>query len=651
MSRQEATTQYAHALKEGKRCYQECVRSGRYPYLQVLDEILAGTETQGRVDLGQVEIPIDRIAGTKEAGRETAFAANFMPLLAASTEFGMKWTSLCEAHLGESGIQDPIRAYEYMGRFYVQEGNKRVSVMKSFGAMSITGQVTRIVPMWSDDLETRVYFEYLHFYELSGVCQVHFNGVGGYAKIQAALGFDADHVWSAAERRAFISEYYRFKRAIAPLDLDERQVTCGEALLVWLQVYTLDDLRTMTPAALAASVVAVRKDIEAVGTGGPISVNTEPNSVDQGVVGRIIGSVSSHSVLKVAFVFEASPAESLSVAGHVEGMRHLEQTLESRVRVSAYYASRTVPVEDALAWAAEDGADLLVVTSPNLVMACRKVAAAYPRLRVLDCSVALPYAGVRTFSCREYETSFIAGALAGAMAGSEPVGLIAGVPTMGVPAAVNAFALGVQLVSPATRVLLGWSGAPGDAFDGLLQRGVKVISNCEVPLSAQQQEYEGLCKVDDAGLTTLAVPHLNWGVFYVRLVTSILSGTWDALQAQSGTAAVSYWWGIAAGVIDLEVGPSTPDGPAHLVDLLRDGIATDRVQVFRRRVVRRDGSVFNDGSRWPTTDEVLNMGWLCKGIEGTLPGLDELRPEARELVRVQGVNRADFPPEKGGQLV
>lgn len=62
-----------------------------------------------------------------------------MPLIPANSEFGLKWRSLCEYHLGESGIRDPVLCFEFLGRFYVQEGNKRVSVLKYFGAATIQG--------------------------------------------------------------------------------------------------------------------------------------------------------------------------------------------------------------------------------------------------------------------------------------------------------------------------------------------------------------------------------------------------------------------------------------------------------------------------------------------------------------------------------
>ena len=102
LSRQEANEQYAKALKAGQKHYRDCVIRGRYPYPQVLDEILDDSMAAGRVDMGLISIPTEGIVGTKAAGRTSAFAANFMPLLAANTEFAAKWVELCMAHLGRA---------------------------------------------------------------------------------------------------------------------------------------------------------------------------------------------------------------------------------------------------------------------------------------------------------------------------------------------------------------------------------------------------------------------------------------------------------------------------------------------------------------------------------------------------------------------
>ena len=58
MSRQEAAEQYSRAQKRGRKSYKSCILRGRYPYPQVLDEILEESMTAGQVELGLAEIPL-----------------------------------------------------------------------------------------------------------------------------------------------------------------------------------------------------------------------------------------------------------------------------------------------------------------------------------------------------------------------------------------------------------------------------------------------------------------------------------------------------------------------------------------------------------------------------------------------------------------
>ena len=64
MSQLEASNKYAQALKAGQKTYRECVLKGRYPYLQILDEILSDSMVGGQLDLGVIDIPADQIVGT-----------------------------------------------------------------------------------------------------------------------------------------------------------------------------------------------------------------------------------------------------------------------------------------------------------------------------------------------------------------------------------------------------------------------------------------------------------------------------------------------------------------------------------------------------------------------------------------------------------
>ena len=63
-----------------------------------------------------------------------------MPLLDWGTEFSAKWASLSDSQDNE-GFRDPIKVYEFMNKIYVLEGNKRVSVLKYFNAVTVNAEV------------------------------------------------------------------------------------------------------------------------------------------------------------------------------------------------------------------------------------------------------------------------------------------------------------------------------------------------------------------------------------------------------------------------------------------------------------------------------------------------------------------------------
>ena len=133
MSRMEALEEYAKALKLGQKEARECQQKNRPVNPEVLHQVVGDLAADRSIRVGLVEIPAERIIGTKTAGRISAFSPGFLPLLGRDSEFAAKWVELCAAHLSD-GIREPIVCYEYYGNFYVQEGNKRVSVLKYYGS-------------------------------------------------------------------------------------------------------------------------------------------------------------------------------------------------------------------------------------------------------------------------------------------------------------------------------------------------------------------------------------------------------------------------------------------------------------------------------------------------------------------------------------
>jgi len=651
MSRQEAIAQYNSALKRGRKTYKQCVLQGRYPYPQVLDEILRETMTAGNVDLGVIEIPASQVVGTKTSGRHNVFSADFMPLMEPDTEFAAKWMDLCQAHLGDEGIRDPIRCFEYLGRFYVQEGNKRASVLKSYDAPTIPAHVTRIVPNWSEEPEILAYYDFMRSYQLTGLYELMFRRAGSFSKLQAVLGYEPDHVWTEEERRVFRGGFLTFQEAFQKLEGEELPITAADALLVWLKVYPFDDLRTAPTGEIVKSLKAVWPDVKSLTQDDPIAVTTEsqedqekPEGKEGGFWSRLLKGKPSK--LNVAFISDHLPQESDWARAHDLGRQYLEAVMADHVEVQTYGAVLPGgPAEAAMEEAIGKGAQVIFATTPPLIGACRKAAAKHPDVRILNCSVFMPYTGVRTYYSRIYEGKFISGAIAGALCRGERIGYVASSPIFGVPASINAFALGAQLTNPGVRIVLRWSCVEEDAMEALAREGVEYISNRDVPTPDRIWEPWGLCQVRNGGFQSMISPFWHWGKVYVRLVHSILGGGWDALNAGQ-SRAVNYWWGMNSGAVGILTGETLPSGLAQLADILRQGVVNGSILPFQRPVRDQSGAARSSGSRWLSPEEILQMDWLCDCVEGEIPAYETLLPMARPIVRLQGLYRDKLQPEK-----
>ena len=650
MTRQEALEHYLKSMKAGQKSYRAAVMRGKYPYPQVLDEILDESMDAGRVELGIVEIPSEQIVGTKTAGRKNTFADNFMPMMPPETEFGVKWIQLCMAHLSDQGIHEPIRCFEYLGRFYVQEGNKRVSVLKSYEASTIPGYVTRIIPTYSDDLKVQIYYEFMQFYQLSKLYQINFTQLGSFAKLQAALGYDPDHVWTEDERKTFLSCYSRFRDFFRKQGGESLEVTVADALLVWLKVYTMRELKEMTASELTKSLNRVMPDIRLLDNGAQIEIYTDPNTGDRGVLSYLL--TGRHSQMKVAFFFHADPAVSALTRSHELGAEYVRDRMRDSVSVTMHYG---VKADESGEWVMEravaEGAQVLFATAPPLIGICRKVAARHPEVKVLNCSLSMPYVGVRTYYSRIYESKFIAGALAAAMSHDDVLGYVADYPIYGVPASINAFALGARMVNPKARVRVEWSCVPGDPYSVFAKEGIRTITNRELSSPENTEWYwnQGTYRLMEDGTTLpIASPAWNWGAFYEKVLNTIATGAWEA---SDGHKAVGYWWGINSGVTDVQLSPDLPDGVKCLAGCLRRDIMDHSIDPFRFFLRDQQGNVRSDGSRWLQPEEIMHMDWLLDCIDGKIPAFEELKPDAQKVVRVLGVYRDQIPPEKEGVLL
>ena len=646
MYRTEAIEEYRKALKAGQREYKELLAAGKEPYPAVLDELLNPTATQTVQQVGLVEIPMDQILGTKSAGRISAFTAGFLPLLDENSEFGVKWITLCMAHLSDEGIREPIHCFEYLGRFYVQEGNKRVSVLKYFGAPRIAATVTRILPENDGSPRVKAYGEFLEFYKTTGLYSVQFCRPGDYAKLLAALGKEPGELWTEREKLSFSASLQYFRDAFEGVKKRPLDLPYEEALLLWLQVYPYEDLSRLSGEALIKSVASLWEDLTALAQPEPVKVETETPKTKSGLLGRIIPVGPDH--LKVAFIHQLNSERSGWALAHEEGRQYLEQVMAGAVTTKSYFGADTPElIEAALEDAIAEGAQVIFTTTPQQGRATLKAAVKYPKLRFLNCAVNVPYSSIRSYYCRMYEGKFITGAIAGAIADNNEIGYIASYPIYGETASINAFALGAQLTNPRAKIHLRWSCQEGNNVGEFIREGIRVISNREVP--SQDTSYLNFCnygtyQVGESGeLTPLGSPRYNWGKLYEHVIRSIMSGSWDG--DKDSPQAVNYWWGMKNGTVDIQLSDQLPEGVRTMAEILIRQLQSGELDPFARKIVTQDGTVINDGDRNLTADEILRMNYLCHNVEGRIPGFDELLPMAKPMVRELGLYKEEIPAE------
>ena len=637
---QEVKEEYLQALKMGQKEYKEA--GAEHPL--VLDELLGENPTNAVVDVGIIEIPTQRIIGVKSAGRIAAFSPSFLPLMPLESEFSAKWRELCAAHLDE-GIRDPILCYEYLGDFYVQEGNKRVSVLRYFGAPSITGMVKRVLPEPSEEPRVKAYYEFLDFYKDSKLYEIQFRQPGDFGKLLSYLGKESGEAWTEDERRQFRSYFYYFRETFTQLGGEKLDLLPGEGLLLWLRVYPFSDLGTLSSMELKKSMGALWGDMISISQEEPVQVQTEPSTEVKGnIFTKLISPGPEH--VNVAFVHPRELSTSPWVTGHEEGAEYMKQALGDAVTVRSYFHADTQEqAEQILDQAVEEGAQVVFTTTPQLGRATLIAAVKYPKVKFLNCSVDAPYSSVRTYYSRIFEGKFITGAIAGAMSDNNQIGYVGSYPIFGVPASINAFALGAQLTNPRARIDLRWSCMEGQPVADFIKKGIKVISNRDVPTPNKMYldycDYGTYMVTEEGSLQPLGSPVWMWGKFYEQVVQSVLRGTWENAKGQ----AVNYWWGMDSGVIDVALPDTLPEGVRFMARMLRQGLRKGTVDPFARRIVAQDGTIKNTGESF-TPEELLHMDWLCENVEGSIPPFDQVQPFAQAMVRELGVYRDQIPMEK-----
>lgn len=629
-------SEYEEARKIGQREATKARFRGESPYLEPLEQSVPSDRILSEVELETQEIMIKKIVGTKNQGRSTSFSKGFMPLLDIDSEFAAKWISLCQAH-NEEGIRDAIIVYEYLGRYYVLEGNKRVSVLKYYKAVQIMAKVIRLVPKFEyDSEELQIYRQYLEFYKKTKVNFIWFTKPDNFNKCYRYI---EKYHWTGEDLLQFKSLYFQFRSAYLALNGNSLPITTGDAFLHYLDIYGYSS--GIINSELTKQIKSLWDELVTLSlpTHLDLTQSEEPEPKtsflsDLNPFGK--------KILKVAFIHAGSMEDSEWVYQHELGKNHIETKLAQHISVSSFF---NVPEDesayDNIKEVAKQGFDVIFTTTPTFIFATLKAALEFKNTIFLNCSEAMSYQNVRSYFGRIYEAHFLAGMVAGALTETNIVGYAVTYPIPEFISSINAFTLGARFVNPYAKVHLKWVS---ECKENCLERikdtdiqfqslGADIVMHQESNVLMNKLQSNGLyfikdrypfgSNLDNNFNNYLAIPMWNWGVFYEKILVSIINGDYHRSKLFSGGEnAVNYWWGLSSGVVEFFYSKNLLSREMmKSLEFMKQMIIQGNFQPFSGEIYDNKGKLVQNEGKTMTNQKIMSMDFLIEGVLGSIPNI------------------------------
>lgn len=607
---------YYSAYKIAEETVRRAKRAGKSPYLPVLSPEIE-KEALGTRHIGLMELPICFITGNKEEERNNAFASDFMPLMSESSEFAAKWTALYDSYVQE-GIRDAIKVYEYMHKYYVQEGNKRVSVSKFGGSEYILADVERILPKKSDDREVRAYYEYLDFYEVTRNFNIILNEPGEYEKLARLFGQTLTDTWPTEAKEELREAFFLFLKGFKTVFKDKDNRDAGEAFLVYISIFPYKTLLEGTNDQIVKNIRLAKSEFV---TGGSVDdiefIHREPREAKTSILTSLFSGPKNYTKanpLRVAYIYDTAPENSRWIDSHESGRLYVEAMTGENVVTKCYYAPcANGSIADALSEAIEDKNEIIFTVKDIMMAETLKEAVLHPEIRFLNCSIGQTASNVHCYHGKLYEATFLMGILAAntllrtrGSKSENKIGYIARYcDNLGL-GKLNAFAIGASMMDPDCRIDLKICTEDDEDIHRKEweDAGISIYADFEYAPANSPKSRPGLYRIEEGKTSYIGSAYYAWGKYYLQLVHSVLCGTYN----ENRMIAKNYWFGLSTGVVDIRT-PDISKETQYLLDVVRRSVSEG--------VINPLGSMLSEIINIRISDaDILGIGRLYDNIDG-----------------------------------
>lgn len=611
--------EYAKVRKSGRRELMINAATGKDSYLPALEDIIENVEIVKEVDIGMIQLPLEKIQGTYYHSRALSFSRNFKPIIDENTEFSQKWINLLKIQY-EEGIRDPIEVYEYLNWYYVLEGNKRVSVMKYLEAYSISANVTRLIPKWDpNNKEIRLYYEFLDFNKKTDLVEIWFTEEGRFKEFFNIIKeHEVDEEIVDNKYKDFINEYFLpFKKHFDNQNGEKLDITPADAFLRYLKKYGM----TLPPSEkeLKNKVKEILKEYSE-------EQSTEGSSIWN--ISKIF--VPSGKKLKVAFIYNTEIKDSAWTYSHELGRRYIQEKFDEEIETKYYQGVNSKEeYEKIIKELNEEDYKIVFTTSFDFLDQNKK--SKFQNVKFVHFSGYETKENINSYFGRLYEPRYLAGILAGIKTKTNVIGYVApfGIPE--VIMGIDSFALGAKSVNPNAHIEVAWTNAWGNrdyerksAEYLIKQKNADVLTHhqdtCEVIKTASENGiysigyHYDMSKTYDKVLTSVI---WDWGKYYSRIIEDVLKGSnFSFFDLFGGSNEIEkFWGGMKSGVVDIsEISDELPPQTKTMISSVKKSIIEGFYHPFTGPIKDSKGNLKIEKDTQISDEDLYDIEWFVDNV-------------------------------------
>ncbi|MDR3154618.1 MAG: BMP family ABC transporter substrate-binding protein [Deltaproteobacteria bacterium] len=282
-------------------------------------------------------------------------------------------------------------------------------------------------------------------------------------------------------------------------------------------------------------------------------------------------------------------------------------------------------IENAVRELIARGANVVIATSYNHMDVCERLAKEFPGVVFANSSgYKHNLTNFTSYFGKIYQARYLSGIVAGLRTRTGKIGYVAarGRENSEVTGGINAFAVGVETVNPEAKVLVAvthrWLDPAGEARAAgrLVAEGCDVIAqHTNTPSPQVEAEKYGVWGIGyhsdmsvDAPQSTVTSVVWNWGVYYRRLLRSLVDGSFTTKP---------YVGDLEDGLVDLTpLKPAlAPEGAAGRVAEARAKLESGAADVFEGELETGDGQVVGEpGGRLSYTQIAMDSHWYYRNV-------------------------------------